>query len=192
MVNRGIASPFFWHFQHFQRVYRASRPLLSDKYWWNPSDSYAAAMNYSALITRFRMAVPAAGLLCAACSPTDSDCTDICAIWSVVEGNVVTTAGVPIREAVVAIRLMYDGPAGGGEITCQLLEGPAELVTTDAAGAFSVKLDARSIAPPACAEITVNPPPGSALMPVSDTVFVGWSRNERSPPVRRVTVVLPN
>jgi hypothetical protein len=128
-----------------------------------------------------------------ACSPTDPGCVDICTIWSVVEGTVATSAGVPVSEADVELRLMYDGPAAGGEITCQLFEdGEMNLTTTDAAGAFFAQLDALSIFPPDCAEVTVNPSEESGLNSVVDTVFVDWSQHEESPPVSHISLVLPS
>jgi hypothetical protein len=87
---------------------------------------------------------------------------------------------------------MYDGPAGG-EITCQLFEDDEmDLTTTDAAGAFFARLDALSIFPPDCVEVTVDPPEESGLNSVVDTVFVDWSQHEESAPVSHMSLVLPN
>lgn len=157
-----------------------------------PPDSDAVAMNQWPMIARWRRLLTAGALLYLACSPTDPGCVDICTIWSVLEGTVATSAGVPVPEADVELRLMYDGPAGG-EITCQLFEDDEmDLTTTDAAGAFFARLDALSIFPPDCVEVTVDPPEESGLNSVVDTVFVDWSQHEESAPVIHMSLVLPN
>jgi hypothetical protein len=144
------------------------------------------------MIARWRTLLPAGALLYLACSPTDPGCVDICTIWSVVEGTVATSAGVPVSEADVELRFMYDGPAGGGEITCQLIgDDEVNLTTTDAAGAFFARLDALSIFPPDCVEVTVEPPEESGLTSVVDTVFVEWSQREESAPRSHISLVLP-
>jgi hypothetical protein len=87
---------------------------------------------------------------------------------------------------------MYDDPAGGGEITCHLFENDETgLTITNAAGAFFAKLDALSIFPPVCVEVTVYPPEEAGLNSVVDTIFVDWSRHEESPPVSHISLVLP-
>ena len=156
-------------------------------------DSDAVAMNQWPMIARWRTLLPAGAFLYLACSPTDPGCVDICTIWSVLEGTVATSAGVPVPEADVELRLMYDGPAAGGENTCQLLEDDeVDLTTTDAAGAFFARLDALSILPPDCVEVTVDPPEESGLSSVVDTVLVEWSLREESAPRSHMSLVLPN
>jgi hypothetical protein len=58
------------------------------------------------MIVRCRRLLPAMAALYLACLPTDSECIDICTIWSVLEGTVATSAGVPVPEADVELRLM--------------------------------------------------------------------------------------
>ena len=140
-----------------------------------------------------RRCLPAAVSLLLACSPTDTECIDICSIWSVVEGTVTTSSGSPVSEASVELHLMHDRPDGGGGHTCQISEGEVvHRTSTDATGAFAAKLHGISLLPPDCVEITVNGPEGSALVSVVDTLRVDWSLNEASPPVSRINLVMPN
>lgn len=147
-------------------------------------------MNQWSMIVRCRNLLPAMAALFPAC--TDSGCIDICSIWSDLEGTVATSGGAPVPDADVQLRLMYIGPAAGGEVTCQSPADEMDLTTTDATGAFFARLHALSIGPPDCVEVTVDPPEESGLGPVVATVFIDWSQNERSPPVRRVRLVLPD
>lgn len=103
-----------------------------------------------------------------------------------------TSSGDPVSQAGVELRLMYDRPAAG-EITCQLVESDGvDVTTTDANGAFFAKLDALSIDPPDCVEVTVNPPAGSGLNSVVDTTLIDWSLEEGSAPVSHINLVLPS
>ena len=116
---------------------------------------------------------------------------DIYAIWSEVRGVVRTSSGVPVSAATVELQLMYDGPAVGGEVTCQL-GSSEEIVTTSTnqSGEFSEILQAESIFPPDCVHASVFPPAGSGLSLAVDTVLVRWSLKKATAPVTDVEIAL--
>jgi len=116
---------------------------------------------------------------------------DIYAIWSEVRGVVKTSSGFPVSTVTVELQLMYDGPAVGGEVTCQL-GSSEEIVTTSTnqSGEFSEILQAESIFPPDCVQVSVTPPPGSGLSVSIDTVLVKWSLDKATAPATDVEITL--
>jgi hypothetical protein len=142
-------------------------------------------------MTNTALIAAAASAYISGCSLTDPPgaCSDICSIWTIVEGTVTTAAEGPVPEAEVRLRLMYAGLAAGGEITCQLSE--ERFVTqTDSAGAFSHLLRSVSLVLPHCVEVEVPPPPGSTFAASVDTILVAWSIEQDSAPVSTIAIML--
>lgn len=117
---------------------------------------------------------------------------DIYAIWSEFRGVVTTSSDIPVAVATVELRLMYGGPAAGGEVTCQLGSSEETVMTsTNETGAFSKVLQATSIFPPNCVQVSVFPAAGSGLDTAVDTALVaGWSMKKDAAPVTLVQITV--